>query len=359
MRIDKGLTMNSKHAILRAAWLTGFSSAVRRSGWRNARLAILCYHGVSLDDEHDALPELYVSPEHLRRRLEHLRRDGCAVLPLREGLDRLFAGRLPPRSIALTFDDGTRDFSEVAVPLLIEFGMPATVYLTTYYCENPWPVFDTAIRYMLWRGRDSGVDLSDAIGGTSHRPLLLHSAAERTATSAAISHRVRQTASTAVEKQDLLGRVARRVDVDFEAFLAKGQFSIMTPAQVARLPETLIDVQLHTHRHRTPRDEELFAREIIDNRASLNRVLGNRTSTHFCYPSGDYGESFLHWLKDLEMTSATTCVPGLASANSHPFLLPRFVDTSLISELAFDSWLSGVADLLPRRREFHLDVNRK
>jgi len=47
----------------------------------------------------------------------------------------------PPRTIALTFDDGCASVYEEAFPLLCEYGFLATVYLVTDYCGrlNAWP----------------------------------------------------------------------------------------------------------------------------------------------------------------------------------------------------------------------------
>ena len=37
---------------------------------------------------------------------------------------------LPERPVVLTFDDGYADFVEKAVPLMVEHGFPATVFVT-------------------------------------------------------------------------------------------------------------------------------------------------------------------------------------------------------------------------------------
>jgi hypothetical protein len=55
-------------------------------------------------------------------------------------------------------------------------------------------------------------------------------------------------------------------------------------------------------------------------------------------------------MQALDVVSATTCFPGLASPASNPFMLPRLIDTSHVSELEFEGWLSGVSQFLPRRR---------
>ena len=110
------------------------------------------------------------------------------------------------------------------------------------------------------------------------------------------------------------------------------------------------DIQLHTHRHRTPLDRELFLREIEDNRQSIQAMTGLRAS-HFCYPSGVYDQRFLPWLEEAGIVSATTCETGFAARTSHPLLLPRFVDNAALSSIEFEGWLSGVSAALPRRRE--------
>ena len=86
----------------------------------------------------------------LQRRLEVLRRLDCSVLPLGEALARLYRGELPPRAVALTFDDGYFDFKARALPLLRRFGYPATVYVTTGLIgkPNPWMAPESGARMM-------------------------------------------------------------------------------------------------------------------------------------------------------------------------------------------------------------------
>src|SRR5712691_11022137 len=67
-------------------------------------------------------------------------------------------------------------------------------------------------------------------------------------------------------------------------------------------------------------------------------------------PSGFYCQQFLPWLKAEGVISATTCDTGLATYRSDALLLPRFIDTTGRSGLEFESWLTGVGDLLAIRR---------
>lgn len=350
-----------KSLVFRAARAAGVFSAVGASGWRGRRLLVLCYHGVSLDDEHGWNPSLYMPPAQFAERMRFLREGGYAVLPLAEGLRRVRDGTLPPKSVALTFDDGAYDFYVQARPVLERYALPATVYLTTYYAERGRPVFNTACQYMMWKGRASGADLAPLVGSPTSLPV--STAAERARAWGAVREHVVSRDFDGAARHALLGRVAAAVGVDFDAFVARGLLRIMTPDEVRALPRALIDVQLHTHRHRTPRDRALFAREIDDNRRSIAAMLrgahgGDDALVHFCYPSGNYGAELVANLREAGVESATTCVPGLVSPRSEALLLPRFVDTAEQSLLEFEAWTSGAGELLPRRRAYRLDPAR-
>src|SRR3954452_5378540 len=142
-----------KETVLSLAHRSGVSQRLARSRWRRDRLLVLCYHGVSFEDEHEWAPSLYVSQEKLNRPLAALREDGCTVLPLEEALDRLRRRDLPERAVVLTFEDGYYNFAMRAQPVLRAYGTPATVYLTTLRCTHNRPVVRLLMSYLLWRNR--------------------------------------------------------------------------------------------------------------------------------------------------------------------------------------------------------------
>jgi peptidoglycan/xylan/chitin deacetylase (PgdA/CDA1 family) len=349
--------MTLKQSFLAYARRLGITTLVRDSDWRRQRLLILCYHGIAQLDEHEWNPNLYISPAFFRERMTLLRNGGYNVLRLEDGMRRLYAGTLPPKSVALTFDDGATDFATKALPILEEFQFPATVYLTTYYCDHRAPVFDTALSYILWRGRASGGNIASLIG--SERRLGLESPAARAAAWTAVQAYAASQGLTAQAKDLLLRSVAEAVAFDYGDMRSRELLQIMSPDVVRALPRNLIDVQLHTHRHRTPRVRDLFLSEVQDNRSRMEALLGKeREYVHFCYPSGDYDAMFLEWLREADVRTATTCAPGLADRSSDPLLLPRFVDTTGQSSAVFEAWLSGFAALLPSSRRNRLDPAR-
>jgi peptidoglycan/xylan/chitin deacetylase (PgdA/CDA1 family) len=144
-----------------------------------------------------------------------------------------------------------------------------------------------------------------------------------------------------------LGEIAIRLGVDWGAVVGGRLFHLMTGAEVADVARRGFDIQLHTHRHRTPRERAVFLEEVRENRRILQEFTGHPT-THFCYPSGDVDPLFLPWLRELNVETATTTVPDLARPGDDPLLLPRFVDTMAQPEVMFEGWLSGARSILKR-----------
>jgi peptidoglycan/xylan/chitin deacetylase (PgdA/CDA1 family) len=98
-----------------------------------AGLAVLIYHRVGA-----RTPVSVDLPTSLFRDQLALLVDRYQVLTLDQAADHLAAGE-PPRGkppVVVTFDDGTADFCEEAVPVLVEHGVPATLYLATCFIEE-------------------------------------------------------------------------------------------------------------------------------------------------------------------------------------------------------------------------------
>jgi peptidoglycan/xylan/chitin deacetylase (PgdA/CDA1 family) len=331
-------------ASLRAA---GGFERMADSSWRRERLLILCYHGVSIHDEHEWDPALFVTPAFLRRRFEILRDGGYEVLGLGEGVSRLYAGTLPPRSVVLTFDDGLYDFLAEAVPLLEEFGFPATNYVSSYFVVNQRPLLNITLQYALWHAREQVVEAGTFDG--QHDDLTLSDPAQRKNLFDLLFLRSETLADDRAAQHEWLGSVVTRLGADWQGILDRRLFHLMSPEELNETAGRGFDLQLHTHRHRSPREESLFLQELRENRRIVEDSTG-RPTTHFCYPSGKTDPAFLPWLKDLGVETATTCVADLARADHDPLLLPRFTDTMGQSELVFESWLAGAGAMLSRPR---------
>jgi peptidoglycan/xylan/chitin deacetylase (PgdA/CDA1 family) len=88
----------------------------------------------------DDLSLLQVSPIRFRAQLELLLDAGFCFVTLAELVRRADGGVPEPGLAAITFDDGMRNNHAVALPILNEYRIPATVYVTIDYIggDSPW-----------------------------------------------------------------------------------------------------------------------------------------------------------------------------------------------------------------------------
>jgi peptidoglycan/xylan/chitin deacetylase (PgdA/CDA1 family) len=347
--LPRGIAKRIKRRVLAGTRSAGGFALARTSRWRQGKLLVLAYHGISLQDEHHWNSSLFMSLERFRRRLEILRQGNYAVLPLDEALQRAASGDLPPASVAITFDDGLYCFYQTALPVLESFGYPATLYLTTFYSEVQEPVFDVAVQYLLWKSRSATLNLEGITG--DQISFQLADSAPRAAAWLRLRTFARHNHFSAIDKQGMLQRVAAELHFDVERMRRERLFHLITPQEMADASRRGIDIQLHTHRHRVPLDRDLFLREIDDNRERIERVTG-KPARHFCYPTGVHNPAFFPWLKERGVVSATTCEAGLTERATAPLIVPRLVDVAALDDIEFEAWLCGVSSMLPRQSSF-------
>lgn len=117
---------------------------------RERRSVMLAYHGVSTsllgEDPHN----LRVAPERFRAQVELLLEAGFELLTVADLADRARGGTPPAGLATLSFDDGMEDNHSVLLPILREYGIPATVYVTTGLIgePNPWMAPASGARMM-------------------------------------------------------------------------------------------------------------------------------------------------------------------------------------------------------------------
>jgi peptidoglycan/xylan/chitin deacetylase (PgdA/CDA1 family) len=124
-------------AVRRAAALLRPPVQAIRSMEVAPRLTIIGWHRI------DSLPDGLSTPvDVFHRQLDALEQWGATVLGLDDAVRRCRAGSLPPRAVALTFDDGYASVIETAWPSLSERHLPATLFAVSGYLDGdrqfPW-----------------------------------------------------------------------------------------------------------------------------------------------------------------------------------------------------------------------------
>jgi len=131
------------------------------------QVTMLMYHMIAVP-ENAAEARFCRTPEAFRKDMQQIRQAGYQVVSLATVLDGI-AGKteLPDKAVAITFDDGVACAYENALPILQEFGYPASVFVVSSRVGgyNDWcEVFGFPRRRMLTAGEiralaGSGVDI--------------------------------------------------------------------------------------------------------------------------------------------------------------------------------------------------------
>ena len=132
----------------------------RMSGNAAHGFRILMYHAVGTPVPDDIRSMYNIKPAVFRAQMEILADLGAGrVVPL---------SPLPDTGIAVTFDDGFQDSLDAAAPILEQFGIPFTVFVTPGFVQSGSPIYLSVSAL-----RDLASIPGAAIGahGYTHRPL--------------------------------------------------------------------------------------------------------------------------------------------------------------------------------------------
>lgn len=270
------------------------------------------------------------------------------MISLSEAIERIGQDSLPDNAVVITMDDGWYGVHAFAMTILNKFSLPATLYATTYYSQKTTMVFNVALRYMLEKSPGKTLDcIALECGLTEQVNLSRHE--ERNAIMRQLNDLANHDLS-AKERQNLLSRVARNLGLDFDEMYTRRMFTLLTSSELKQASNDGLDIQLHTHRHKSSDNgAEVIEQEIQDNRAVLEPLLKS-SQNHFCYPSGIVNHDVILVMQRLGIKSAVTCEAGLNYKGQNPLLLSRFLDGSDIPQLVFEAEMSGVLELGRRFR---------
>lgn len=103
---------------------------------RDERALILTYHAVE-----NGPPPLCLDPAEFEAHADVIAGSGRTVLTVRDLAERLTAGTLDRRAVAITFDDGFSSVCESAAPILEARGLTATVFCVAGHLgdTSAWP----------------------------------------------------------------------------------------------------------------------------------------------------------------------------------------------------------------------------
>lgn len=277
------------------------------------------------------------------RRIRWLKDYGYRIVSLEEGLAQIVTGSAKSRTAVITIDDGFASTSRIAAPILKKYGCTATIYITTYYVVNRHPVFRLAIQYAFWKADRKAMEaeglpraLRPRDGNQSLTPEKIYEFGER--------HLDEE------QRVELCRQVFAALGVDYSALVDAGGLNLVSTRDIAELSSQGFDVQLHTHRHDLPKDPTIIEKEIRENRAVLEPILGKKLR-HLCYPSGVWADSQWESLRRLGIESATTTDPGMNKPATSLLALKRCLDRDDLPDIEFEAEMTGFKELIRLCRE--------
>lgn len=228
---------------------------------------------------------------------------------------------LPPRSFALTFDDGFRNNLDVAAPILDEFRLHASFYVVSDFLGG---------ESMTWADRiESAIAEADAQLITLRLPnpstLRLGNVDERVRAAEAIRAFVKS--SSFVDAEAFADDVCLVLGVP-DPPLLEGIDHKLTGDEARQLDShALFTVGSHSKSHailaRLP--EPLLETEIDESCQVLSRVLG-RAVDEFAYPEGfegSFSTAAVRRLRENRLTAAVTTIPGPNPIGTDPLRIHR------------------------------------
>ena len=290
--------------------------AAASPGNARGRLSVLIFHRVLA--EPDALfPDEIVAP-----RFDAIcgwLRAWFDVLPLDAAARRLAAGTLPPRALAITFDDGYADNHDVALPILQRHGLPATFFIATGFLDGGRMWNDTLVE--AFRGtRRSHLDLSDLLGAGHGHHALNTPAEKRCAIDAIIGMTMHRGSA---QRDAVVLEIAERCAAPLPTDL------MLRSSQVRALRDAGMQIGAHTVTHPilAGLDAATAREQMAASRRDLEALLGERIGL-FAYPSGkpgrDYSPESVALARQVGFEAAVSTAWGAAHRGTDPMQLPRF-----------------------------------
>lgn len=304
----------------------------------SSRGLILMYHRISEDDIDPW--SLRVTPEHFGEHLQVLQQH-TQPLHLKELAQAHQESNIRDRAVAITFDDGYANNFYQAKPILEKYQVPATVFVTTDYLEQPREFWWDELEEILLQPGDLPPSLSLTIDEQQHHWELgkasqyshLEAWANRSqqAWKSESGSRLHFYYSVWQKLQPLFPNQRQSLLEQIKAWANRSSTFRLThrPLTVAELPQIeaggIIELGAHTVSHPLLSEQSIAVQqeEIKQSKRDLERLLSHPIHS-FAYPFGAYRAETVSLVKEAGFEYACSTVETTVWQKSDPWQLPRF-----------------------------------
>ena len=305
--------------IMNRTGLLGLCSHIREQA-RGPRVAIVAYHRVG--PSHYSWSLESIECERFRLHLEYFSRS-FDIVPLAVLVQAVRSGTsFSSDTLALTFDDGYRDFYEYAYPMLKEFGVPATVFLGTgsigtgrlYWWDKVGYIVHntgTARLDLAWAGFDTLDDTSNPSQVTSRLLDQLKMMPEQ-------------------RKERIISQLNMDSDLDIPMSLASELY--LSWKELEDISREYPSIEFGGHTVTQPILMNISLREVEwevrESKQEIEKRLGKQCRL-FSYPNGDYNDHIARIVEQCGYDGAVTGRPQeLIGLGANPFGLTRIGATA-------------------------------
>lgn len=295
----------------------GYYSGVFRT-WLRARRSgcfhVLMYHHVS-DREEPYLP--HVTRKVFSRQMR-LVRSHYRVLEIDRLVEMVKTGApIPERALALTFDDEYEDVYRNAFPVLREYQLPATVFITTGFVDTDRIPWTDELGFLFQETEKTGLELEREEGRETFSWTDETSRRAEFGRLKALLKSIREK-----EREELCQTIRRQLAVS-----KKNPSRILNRSEILEMSKAGIDFGAHTVHHPilTKIPPRLAREEIERSKKDLEQILG-REVTGFCYPNGqadDFDGVIKGMVRHVGYEYACSTIDGVNDGTADPYALKR------------------------------------
>jgi peptidoglycan/xylan/chitin deacetylase (PgdA/CDA1 family) len=285
--------------------------------------AIFTLHHVrpGRDAEFQPNRHLEVAPEFLRGMLSHLRSRDIDIVTMAEVYRRLSERQFSRRFACFTFDDGYRDNRDFALPVMLEFDAPLTVYVASDFAEGTGRLWWLSLEMVV--AKATAIEVS--IGEDATRFDCSTAAAKQ----AAFEH-LHDWLRGLPSEHDIQREVSLLCachGVDENSISRNLCLSWDELKPFADAPLVTIGAHTVTHANLALQSEEIATQEMATSRARIENAL-QRPIVDLAYPYGDRAAAAAREFalaRSAGFRTAVTTRPGMIFPESADYLtaLPR------------------------------------
>lgn len=313
------------------------------------------YHGFTDKKVHNGIENYlgyHINIEIFRAQIEYLKKY-YNIISLEQLIDYYHKNsKIPDNSVVITIDDGYKSNYTLAYSVLKEFGIPATIFLTTSFTDNKNFLWFDRTEYSINTTKQNKLEVRIKDDKLFFN---LNSYNEKLECVRKIKSKLK------LLPRDLIGRVVVAMERYLDKKLATSPNipEIYFPLEWSEAKEMvksgLISIGSHTHTHSilTKCSYGEIKEELILSKQLIEKKIG-KSCFLFCYPNGQVGD-FDHRTKKLLQESGYLCglttVTGMNNNRSDVFALKRFYTSSSEDLVEFIMILSGISGFFNNLRK--------